>query len=241
MTTKSTISLAEAYQGLFSFRVYGRPLADTTSAIDLIEPAANRAAAKLAMIRAFRYGETCRRLPLAVPLYVWGAGNKPQSDDRCADPTNADELYWDLPADAQSVSLDIQRGSIAELLDQATTRGIDGGLQIENPRFENGKLCATVHAWARISIFGHNVGFDERIHVCIPLEGCYPIWSIEIAKIEACFRAPSELCIKLCVGKWGLEKCWDACAHIPLPAPAALAASAAMSPALQPQSCGCSH
>ena len=74
---------------------------------------------------------------------------------------------------------------------------------------------------------------DERIPVCIPLQGCYPVWSIDIARIEVCFRAPSELCARLCVGKWGLEKCWDACAHVPF------AAEPARVPTSDPV-CGCS-
>jgi len=210
------IRLVDAYNAELNARLYGQALADKISIDEIIDPGRILVSSSLAMIRSFAMGTYCKRLPVPVPMLVWGQPTKPSPTDKCADPNNPDEMMWSLPVSAQSVCLDVRTGNVADLLTEAETRGIDGGLQIENPRYEDGKLCATVHAWAKISVFGHDVGFDQRVNVCIPLQGCYPIWSIDIAKIEACFRAPSELCIQLCVGKWGLTKCWDACAHIPI-------------------------
>jgi hypothetical protein len=210
------IRLGEAYNATLNIRVYGDELSDRISLDEVVDPAQVRAGSKMAMIRAFAMGNYCKKLPVPMPIVVWGPSVKPDPNDRCADPTDPNEQVWTLPATAETAYLDIRTGTLGDMLTEIETKGIDGGLQIENPRFEDGKLCATVHAWAKIKIFGKEVGFDERVNVCIPLQGCYPVWSIDIAKIEACFRAPSELCIQLCVGKWGLTKCWDACAHIPI-------------------------
>ena len=217
------ISWAEAYQSSQQVRLYGVPLSDRLSLREIVDPRANRAQSTLAMIRAFAFGEYCQRLPVAVPMLVWGPSKPPDASDKCADANDADERVWTVLATDETLYLDVSVGPLSTLLDEIGTRGIDGGLNIENPHFDNGRLCATIHVWAHISIFGKKIGFDERVNVCIPLQGCYTVWSVEIATLEACFRAPSDLCLKLCVGKWGLSKCWDACAHIPMIAQASTA------------------
>jgi hypothetical protein len=215
------VTLADAFKSRANVRVYGVPI-DHADAIIQAGPdsAQKRVQPTLALIHSFAFNKFCKHLPIPTPLLVWGAPVKPESGDPCASGA-PDELYWTMLATDETMALSIETASLGDILDRISLKGIDGGLQIENPRYENGQLCATIHAWAKISVFGHNVGFDERIPVCVPLQGCYPVWSIEIAKIEVCVRAPSELCVQLCVGKWGLEKCWDACVHVPLAIPVA--------------------
>ncbi|MDW9364322.1 hypothetical protein GOA99_31385 [Sinorhizobium meliloti] len=212
------LTLSEAMRSRFSIKIYGLEISDADNLMTALGTDAGRGP-KLAMVYSFAMGAFCKKLPVPTPMVVFGPGEAAPKDDDCANKL-PDEKIWTLLPDEKLTAVTIDEGTAAELLDEISTRGIDGGLTIENPRFENGQLCATIHAWAKIEIFGRKIGFDERIPVCIPLQGCYPIWSIEIAKIEACFRAPSELCIQLCVGKWGISKCWDACVHIPLPATA---------------------
>ncbi|MEY9591403.1 hypothetical protein ABIA06_003694 [Bradyrhizobium yuanmingense] len=212
------ITFADALQSRSNIRVYGLPI-DTADAIVEAGPLSTRARSPaLALIHSFAFNKFCKQLPLPTPLLVWGAGVTPEPNDPCSRGV-PNEQFWTLLATDETMALSVETGTVADLLDRISLRGIDGGLQIENPRYENGKLCATIHAWAEITIFGAGVKFDERIPVCVPLQGCYPVWSIEIAKVEVCVKAPSELCVQLCVGKWGLEKCWDQCVHIPLGSP----------------------
>lgn len=235
MAKKKSVSLGEALTTGRGVRLYGRLVEGFTPPKEITPPGFNDTklgAANFAVIRAFSVMSACRELPVPVIFLVPGAGEDVSEGDRCGRP--GEELVWELAGLDGAAVLSIETGSLFELLSTAETRGIDGGLQIENPRFENGQLCATVHAWAKIEVFGKKIGFDERVGVCIPLQGCYPIWSIDIARIEACFRAPSELCVQLVVGKWGLEKRWDACAHIPL-----AAANSICPPPAPKQACCC--
>ena len=208
-------SLGEAFNANRLVRIYGRPIQNFPVPPDFKGgDFAGRGTPSFAFVRAFAVGSICRVLPMPVVLLVPGAGEDVQQGDKCG--IVGEESVWSLLTTEETVVVSTESGNVLDLLDVVEAKGIDGGLQIENPRFANGQLCATIHAWAKIEVFGKKVGFDERIPVCIPLQGCYPVWSIDIARIEVCFRAPSELCARLCVGKWGLEKCWDACAHIPL-------------------------
>jgi hypothetical protein len=211
-----SVTLAQAYSATRQVALYGEMVSDITASRDMVPGFIERGLPRFALIRAFAIGKMCRELPMKTIFAVPGEGQRLDESDGCG---RKDEVRWHLLSTDDTVAVAMEAGNILDVLSDVETRGIDGGLQIENPRFENGQLCATVHAWAEIKIFGKKIGFDERIPVCIPLQGCYPIWSIEIAKIEACFRAPSDICVRLCVGKWGLEKCWDACVHIPLALP----------------------
>ena len=225
-------SLGEALNANRVVRLYGRPILNFPVPPDVKgSDFVGRGAPSFALIRAFAIGSVCRVLPMPVVLLVGGAGEDVQPGDKCG--IVGEENVWSLFSTEETVVVSAESGNVLDLLDVIDAKGISGGLQIENPRFANGQLCATIHAWAKIEVFGKKVGFDERIPVCIPLQGCYPVWSIDIARIEVCFRAPSELCARLCVGKWGLEKCWDACAHVPF------AADPARVPTSDPV-CGCS-
>jgi hypothetical protein len=217
------ITLSDASKFGRQISLYGRSvsgLGDLPSYINVRQSRANPGPS-VALIRAFRVGNFCKELPMPVVLILPGIGEEPAEDDKCA---RSNELVWEMSQDEQTALVSVEPGEAGELLDSITMRGIEGGVQIENPRFENGRICATIRVWCEIKIFGRKIGFDERVSICIPLEGCHTVWSIEIARLEVCFRAPSDICVKLCAGKWGLEKCWDACTHVSIPRAACIPA-----------------
>jgi len=211
MTNDSSISFAAALTSSGQFRLYGNPIREFP-ATDLGSYVGSDLTS-FAQIKGYGIGEYCRRFPVPALMLVPGAGEQPSPQDNCAMPG---EYVWYVSPNARTLTLTSRIGSFAELLDDVSTRGVDGGLQLANPRIENGKACVDVRIWAKIEIFGAKVEFDERFPVCIPLEGCHTVWSIEWARLEVCFRAPRSLCAKLCIGKWGLEKCWDYCVDLPL-------------------------
>jgi hypothetical protein len=203
------ISIAEAVHGHSAFAVYGVPVKDVRLGdfAGLVSPALN----SLAYIKAYAIGDFCVRLARPLLMLVPGNGRPPEQGDKCARPH---ELVWQILPSEKTVALSTSVGSVSDVLDEAATRGISGGIALENPRIQNGKACVDVHIWAKIEIFGAKVGFDERFPVCIPLQGCYPVWDIGWAKLEVCFRGPNQICAQLCVGKWGLSKCWDYCVPV---------------------------
>src|ERR1700716_2201566 len=192
-----SVTLAQAYSATRQVALYGELLTDISASKEMVPAFAERGLPRFALIRAFAIGKMCRELPMKTIFAVPGEGQRLDEGDGCG---QKGEIRWYLLSTDDTIALAMQGGNVLDVLTDMEAKGIDGGLQIENPRYQNGQLCATIHAWARIEIFGHKVGFDERIPVCIPLQGCYPVWSIDIARVEACFRAPSELCIRLCVG-----------------------------------------
>lgn len=211
---KNAYTLDDVFNDSLSVRIYGKSLKpDITVSAD--GKSVGRAGQSLAFVsvRGFAVGSYCRRLPTPILLALPGAGDDPDDGDTCAAPT---ERVWRVPFTATSTALMPASGTIEEILREAETRGIDGGIQLENPRISDGKACVDVRIWARISIFGASVGFDERFPVCIPLEGCHTVWDIGWARLEVCFRAPKQLCAKVCAGKWGIEKCWDYCVDLPI-------------------------
>lgn len=227
MDSGKSITLGEALSSHGLFVLYGNTIADLPA--NGFGRVASPSLTHFAKIRAYRIGEFCVRLPQPVLMLVPGAGQPPEEGDSCARPG---ESTWEMLASDRSLALSSSMGTISDLLDDISTRGIDGGLQLENPRIQNGQACVDVHAWAKIEIFGAKVDFDQRFPVCIPLQGCQTVYDIGWARIEVCFQAPNQVCAKLCVGKWGLEKCWDFCVAINL-----LTAQNAV-PA---SNCGCSH
>lgn len=210
------LSLNDALSQRASVRLYGRPLsgldlkADLPRSISLPSPA-------LAEIRAFALGDHCVRLPLPTILLVPGDGYVDASDP-CA---RAGDTIWRVGHGEQTLRVDFNQASFLDLLEEVETRGVSGGVALENPRIENGRVCGTVRIWARIEIFGAKVSVDERIPVCLPLQGCIPVFEFGFGNVQACVGAGGggiQVCLKLCVGKWGLSKCWDECVTIPLPA-----------------------
>ncbi|HTB01396.1 MAG TPA: hypothetical protein VK804_13035 [Bradyrhizobium sp.] len=203
------INFAEAVQQQSMFAVYGVPIKDASLGdfSRLVSPGLTR----LAQIKAYAVGEFCLRLPKPVVMLVPGDGIP--TSDPCARPK---ELKWSvLPAD-KTVAMSMSTGTFGDVLDDVATKGIDGGLTLENPRIQDGKACVDIHAWAKIEIFGAHVDFDQRIPVCIPLEGCQTVYDVGWANVQVCFRAPNQICAKLCIGKWGLSKCWEYCVPVHL-------------------------
>lgn len=212
----TTVSFAESLSRPLYLRVYGFPVtglvADSIAGTDL--SAKGKGGPMFAQINAVAYGPNCFRLPSPMILVVPGPG-EPVEIDLCG---RKGETVWQVLHSDRTVALERSFGTFDELLEGIGTRGVSGGLRLENPRIENGRACVDVHAWAKIKIFGREVGFDERIPVCVPLQGCHTVWSIGFAKLDICFRAPRQLCGQLCVGKWGIEQCWDYCVDLPIPA-----------------------
>lgn len=204
-----SIQLADAIYTQSVFALYGVPIKDMAAGdfSRLAAPSLTR----FAYIKAYAIGDFCVRLPRPVLLLVPGDGSP--TTDPCARPG---ELKWSvLPSDS-TVAMATSAGTFNDLLEDVALKGIDGGLTLENPRIQDGKACVDVHAWAKIEIFGAKVGFDERIPVCIPLEGCMTVYDIGWANVQVCFRAGNQICAKLCIGKWGLSKCWDYCVPVHL-------------------------
>lgn len=195
-------------------RVYGQEITDFSPGKDFGIPSTRGAVGQFARIRAFSYGNRCVELPIPLIMIVIGQGDQPDPNDSCALPN---EMMWSVLPDEPTVVASFDKRTIAEALDEAHTKGIDGGVTIENPRFENGSICGTAHAWYDIEVFGQHIKDDKRIDFCIPLEGCHTIYDFGIGSIEACVSAAPngvKLCLKACVGKWGLSQCWDVCTFI---------------------------
>ncbi|BCW87353.1 hypothetical protein sos41_04820 [Alphaproteobacteria bacterium SO-S41] len=228
-------TIADALKSRGAVTLYGRAVSgiDDASQIIAVEPVKgidgkiSTPPATLALIRAFSWGSYCRPLPIPILLILPGAGEELKQDDKCG---RKGETFWTTGSNSDIAHVAITNGAAFELLGDIESRGIDGGIGIENPRFDGSRLCATIHFWGKIEVFGASASIDERVPVCIPLEGCHTVWDAGIARVEVCFRAPSSLCAKVCVGKWGLEKCWDACVNIPL---------LQGSPTPAPKECGC--
>lgn len=213
------IALAEHVRGLGGIKLYGVPIHDFPAAALVPSEKATNKGTALAQIRAYSIGSFCSPLPTPILLVVFGDGTDVDDSDSCG---RKGEKVWLLSHASETLAVEFRKGSVLQLLEEIGTRGIDGGISIENPRVENGRVCATIHVWAKIEIFGAKVSVNERIPICIPLEGCFSIFEFGFGNVQACVRAapPSgvNLCIKLCVGKWGLDKCWDACTYVSLPA-----------------------
>ena len=124
---------------------------------------------------------------------------------------------WGLPSGTRTIALEPSHGAIEELLDFHAARGVEGGLTFENPRYENGQLCVDAHVWAKISVLGATAKFDQRFPVCINVgQPCFTVWEIGFANLQVCYRPPNQICGKLCVGKFGIEKCWEQCVAVPI-------------------------
>lgn len=201
-------------RGRFIVKAYGIEISDGANMLSALGVEEAKTP-QIAMIYSYSIGTLCKRLPVPTPFVVFGKGLPVSAGDTCANGL-PNEMFWSMLPTDRTTAIAIEEGEFLELLSEIETRGISGGLTIENPRFENNQLCATIHVWAKIEVFGAKAEFDERVPICIPLQGCHTVWSIAIAELKVCFRAPSDICVELCVGKWGLSKCWDQCVHIPL-------------------------
>jgi hypothetical protein len=174
---------------------------------------------QFALIKGYGVGEFCTRLVQPVIMIVPGEGREPEESDTCA---RADELVWAVLPTDRTVALTSATGTFSDVLDDVATRGIDGGVQLRNPRLENGQACVDLRIWAKIEVLGQKAEFDRTFPICVALAGCQTVWDIGWANVQLCYTASNQLCAKLCVGKWGISKCWDACVNLPFaPAKAA--------------------
>lgn len=227
MDSGKQVSFTEAIGSHGFFVLYGNLISNLPG--DGFGRIASPAMTQFARVRAYRVGDFCVRLPQPVVLLVPGNGETPEQGDTCA---RSGEVMWQVLPSDRSLALTSSIGTIGDILDDVSSKGVSGGLQLDNPRIQNGQACVDIHAWAKIEIFGAKVGFDERFPVCIPLEGCHTVYDLGWARVEVCFRAPNQVCAKLCVGKWGIEKCWDYCVSVNL---------AAAQSAMRGSDCGCAH
>lgn len=206
------ITTTDAILGFGAIRFFGVPVKDMKLGVETLT-AFGRGAKGIgfAQVRAVeRYGK-CIRLP--VPLLLFLPGGRLAKDEPCARPG---EWVWDILPSDTSVVLDITTASIEDILKDIETYGIKGGVKLENVTSDGSKICATVHIWAEIKVFGQKIGVDQRIPFCIPLQGCHTVFEAGIARVRICFKVPNQICAELCVGAFGLEKCWEECLTIPL-------------------------
>jgi len=111
-------------------------------------------------------------------------------------------------------------GVVRQIMKEAEARGINGGLRLENPRFEAGKLAVDIQAWARIEVFGQKVMFDKHFSEQIEPVRRRAVWINGWANIEVCFLPPKQICATLYVSKWGFERHWNTCVDLPVAASA---------------------
>jgi hypothetical protein len=156
-----------------TIQLYGTSISDLPATEELGLGANALGPIGFAQIRAFSFGKRCVELTLPAILTVFGPGRVPETWDTCA---RDKERVWEVGHGDPAVLVDFRRGTTLDLLDDVETRGIDGGVALENPRVENGQICATLHVWASIEIFGASASIDERIPVCMPIEGCVTVY-----------------------------------------------------------------
>jgi hypothetical protein len=171
---------------------------------------------KFAQIKAWRFGTLhCSHLPSPIILVVSGKGHELTEEECGFKPGSV--LKWTLPPDAITLALETTKGPLTDVLEFAAARAVDGGVSIENPHVEGTKLCATIHIWAKITVLGQTAKFDERVPACIDIGGaCVPVWDIGWAKLEVCYKPPKQICGKLTVGKFGIQKSWEQCFNVPV-------------------------
>src|SRR4051794_19033286 len=134
MPTKSSYTFDEVFSETASVRVYGNRLDPTLTLSASSERTVGvpGSALQFVLIKGFGVGASyCKRLPIPIFLALPGDGKAPEGTDTCAKPG---ELVWSVPFSATSSMLIPESGTIETLLQSAQTRGIDGGLNLSNPR-----------------------------------------------------------------------------------------------------------
>lgn len=207
------VSFTEALNSSLTFHLYGKPVKAGDVFSDFSTSRTTSSQWTLALIHAYMINNKCYQLPKSILLLLPGTGAETIPSDKCA---KEKDRVWSVIDKEEIMVIDAQVGMLSDILEDPSTKGIDGGVTLSNPRLADGKVCVDIHIWAEIRVFGRKVGFNERFTQCIPIEGCYTVWSIGIASLELCFRAPNQICAKLCAGKWGIDKCWDYCIQVSL-------------------------
>ena len=96
--------------------------------------------------------------------------------------------------------------------------GIDGGIQIKNPRLQGGTFCCDVRIFAKA--FGR--GFDETIpNLCVNVQTCATVFSGGFAgidvRIDVCYHDPShptQACAKLTASFGPFSKTFEQCINL---------------------------
>jgi hypothetical protein len=214
-----SVSILEAISPVPLVRLYGDTITDFSLGDTVLTALDVRATGtempQFALIRAFRIGSLCRRLPIPSVLAVYGESTAPDPSDDCGEGSSA---VWTLPFDVKSATLDIEGGTLGDLLEDLEDKGISGGIKFEDVRYENGRIKGRIKIWAKIKLPPLGTAkVNESFGFSIPVGGCHTVYDVGIAKVKLCFKAPNRICAALCVGKWGLSKCWDECVTVRLP------------------------
>lgn len=216
------ISFSDAVNTKGVIEVYGTPVTQLDVG-DQELYSGYRGGISFAQIKAYRFlAMPCRHLPKPVLLAVIGDGIE-LTEKEC-DFAPGTVKKWSLPVDGVTLAVESTKGNVVELLDEVALRGVNGGISIENPHADGTKLCATIHIWAKIDVLGIKKSFDEHIPVCIDVgHPCITVWDIGWARLQVCYKAPTQLCGQVCIGYGPISKCWDACVSIPIRTTAGLA------------------
>lgn len=173
----------------------------------------------LATIRAFSVKDVRTILPNPVLLFVPGGGQELDEEDKEWVPRPKESKKWELRLPWPTMLLSPTYGPMEQLF----IRGIDGG--IEGPRlsWRDGKLCAWLRVWVKVTIFGSEFEWDRTFDECIPIaSGCFTLYDTSIGpaklKVEACYSPPNQLCVEFTASAFGYGGTWPACATIPLKA-----------------------
>jgi hypothetical protein len=217
----ASLGLMQAFQAEKTITVYGVPIIGMTlSSSDLESSERSKKGGERQALFAYikgwgMPGVFCQHLPAPVLLPVGGEGEDLIGEECSFKPGTVKK--WELFGDTQTFGLETHRGTVLQILEKFAAKGVSGGAEIENPRIEDRQVCVDVHIWAEISTPFGSVDFDERFTKCISLDvSCITVWDNSWASLELCWEGRNTVCAKLCVGKWGYEKCWKKCLDVPI-------------------------
>lgn len=206
MTVEKIISIEK------TIRLYGKEITDIGLGQKIgIGLESDGQTVSFALVRAISAANFCKELPSPIILAVPGKGLEPLPDDTCAE---KGDLVWSIGRNTETLHLSLNRGDVLSLVDEAEIESIKGGLRFESIRIESGSIRGTAHAWYEIKILGEKVKDSKRFDFSIPISGCHTIFDFGIGEVKACLSPVSggvQLCGELCVGKWGISKCWKEC------------------------------
>ncbi len=174
---------------------------------------------QLVIVRAARYQYgNCIHFPTPVILELLGPGEELEAPE--CEFVPGEVLKYSAWDDAfPYLALSMRVAPITELVEEFATRGVSGDVEIRNVRLNGNRLCADVRMWAKISVLGREVKFDETREFCIAINApCSRAWEWGgFAYLDVCYRfegGQHKLCAELCAKKWGIGDCWEKCIGI---------------------------